>query len=223
MNTVRKLLRKTANALGAWRRWRHKPADWLLYKLDGHPPSEFYAEIFTDALAGEELHFVSDEECSRTNIARTTPFVYIGHGTPDGAFSSVGYTAGLRDMLCDPTRADSFIGSPHIWWACYSALWLERSQREDWFGYKTLIGADPRAGQERWWREHLTNLVKSVVDASRGREPQIQPHSVAKEMHADALRQYYSTRGVSWVSVLCARAFASGADWRKNFGSEART
>jgi hypothetical protein len=200
---------------------RKKRADWMLYKLDGHPPSEFYADIFSEALDGETLHLLTDDDFEGRDT-KTTPFVYVGHGTPEGAFSSIGYTAGLRDYLCDHTHAERFAGTPHIWWACYTAVWLQKSPRDDWFGYSTLIGADPRGGQEKWWRDSLAALIRSVVAVSRGREMPQSTMTVALKMHADARHQYYAARSVSWVSVLCARAYATGATWHEKFKAEDR-
>lgn len=218
MRLLARLLKRAVALLPFLRRTIPHP-DWLVYKLDGHPSSEFYFAIFAHALAGDEIRIVSDEDlASGPTGLSPAPFIYIGHGNAESAYSSVGYTEGLRDALCDATLADKFIGSPQIWWSCYSAVWLRKCRRTDWFGYSTLIGVDPRAGQEQWWRDHLQAVVVAVINTTRGVDTAANVKIAATRIHEDAVNQYYAERRVSWISVLCARAFSEGADWHAGFG-----
>ncbi len=204
--------------LGNRIRGRASSPDWIVYVLDGHPPSRFYHALFQRAAVSLVVVTVADaEELVKFRTCSNTPFVYIGHGSEIGAYSSVGFGEGLRNFLCDARQSNDFIGSPHIWWSCFSAQWLRRSSRADWFGYAGLLGADPRGVQEDWWNEQLLTLISQVMAAAQSRRQPAEVRETVEQMHEDARRQYYNGRRLSWTSVLCSRFIAAGIDWHPRF------
>jgi len=198
-----------------------KPAapEWIVYVLDGHAPSAYYHKLFRKAgHAVLTITVTNDEEIPRDGVDRPVPFLYIGHGTRFGVFSSTGFAEGLRSLLCDTRQADGFVGSPHIWWSCFSAQWLRRSTRVDWFGYAGLLGVDTRGSQEKWWTDQLVRVIDTITDAVQSKKPASEIRSAVELMHENARKQYYSGRQISWTSVLCARLIAGGVDWHPEFG-----
>lgn len=182
---------------------------WTLYVLDGHSPSQFYLECVRDVL-GSRAVFIDPREELRNACSDGLPFMYIGHGEPAGVFSSIGFSEGLRNVLCDFKQIEHVKATPHVWWACFTATWLQRCRRRDWYGFGDLIGFDPRRGQRDWWRNRLTLLFDAVIGAAEGTDPAARALDVAEQNLADAEDEHYRGGKLSYSTLLCAALYRRG-------------
>lgn len=186
--------------------------------LAGHRASEYAREQLAAVVHPSAFQAISCWE-HVPGIDENSVFFCAGHGDPSGPFASADGRSGNAVYGCEPSELESWHCRPLIWWVCFSAVWLAKSNRRDWLGFRGLIGYDLRSRDEaRWWKAQLRRLMKVALNTAAGLATPDDFVDQAQRMYDEARRGCFARRTRSYATVLCARAIAGGVDWGAEFG-----
>lgn len=148
--------------------------------------------------------------------------IYIGHGNTKGVFSNDSQY-GLQVYYCDSQLLSGIDHSPQLWWACFTARWLQSSSRKDWIGFENIIGSRTKSKKElQFWNQYLNELISKIIRFMLNEESEDYFDKISR-LTQDKYNQIIKLRkkdlqNYSFNSVLFAKAFTE-LKWGKKIGA----